>query len=409
MNDLLSSYREIWFCDFEFQAQPGEQPVVHCLVGHELRTGRRLRLWIDDVGSQSPFSVDAETLFVAFYASAELGCFLSLGWPLPQRILDLYVEFRCQANGVALPHGRGLLGALKHFGLAGIEAVEKKEMRSLAIRGGPFTSQERVALLDYCESDVAALPRLLDAMASSIDLPRALLRGRYMAAVARMEHTGTPIDTDTLQLLRDHWSPIKGQLIENVDKDYGVYDNSTFKRDRFAAWLAESRIPWPRLESGALALGDDTFRDMAKTYPAVAPLRELRHTLGEMRLESLAVGSDSRNRTLLSPFASRTSRNQPSNSKFIFGPSCWLRSLIKPAEGQAIAYVDWSQQEFAVAAALSGDQAMMEAYQSGDPYLAFAKQAGAVPADATKETHPQEREKYKVCALAVQYGMGEKS
>jgi len=52
---------------------------------------------------------------------------------------------------------------------------------------------------------------------------------------------------------------------------------------------------------------------------------------------------------------------------------------------------------------------MVEAYQSGDPYLAFAKQAGAVPKDATKETHRAEREQFKACVLAVQYGMGPKS
>ena len=33
-------------------------------------------------------------------------------------------------------------------------------------------------------------------------------------------------------------------------------------------------------------------------------------------------------------------------------------------------------------------------------------EAGAVPADATKESHPKERGQFKVCALAVQYGMG---
>jgi DNA polymerase I-like protein with 3'-5' exonuclease and polymerase domains len=52
---------------------------------------------------------------------------------------------------------------------------------------------------------------------------------------------------------------------------------------------------------------------------------------------------------------------------------------------------------------------MAEAYLSGDPYLAFAKQAGAVPAYATKQSHPNERELFKACALGVQYGMGEKS
>jgi DNA polymerase I-like protein with 3'-5' exonuclease and polymerase domains len=71
--------------------------------------------------------------------------------------------------------------------------------------------------------------------------------------------------------------------------------------------------------------------------------------------------------------------------------------------------VDWSQQEFGIAAALSGDLAMMAAYMSGDPYLAFAKQAGAVPQIATKQTHKSEREQFKACVLAVQYGMGEDS
>jgi DNA polymerase I-like protein with 3'-5' exonuclease and polymerase domains len=111
----------------------------------------------------------------------------------------------------------------------------------------------------------------------------------------------------------------------------------------------------------------------------------------------------------LSAFASRTGRNQPSNAKFIFGPSTWLRSLIRPESGRAVAYVDWEQQEFGIAAALSGDRGMMAAYRSGDPYLTFAKQAGAVPADATKQTHKGEREQFKVCALAVQYGMSAES
>ena len=82
---------------------------------------------------------------------------------------------------------------------------------------------------------------------------------------------------------------------------------------------------------------------------------------------------------------------------------------MQPEPGRAVAYVDWSQQEFGIAAALSGDTAMMEAYTSGDPYLTFAKQARAVPADATKKSHPREREQFKVCALAVQYGMGPQS
>ena len=71
-----------------------------------------------------------------------------------------------------------------------------------------------------------------------------------------------------------------------------------------------------------------------------------------------------------------------------------------------MAYVDWAQQEFGIAAALSGDPLMLEAYRSGDPYLTFAKQAGAAPPEATKATHREVRDLFKACVLAVQYGMG---
>jgi hypothetical protein len=148
---------------------------------------------------------------------------------------------------------------------------------------------------------------------------------------------------------------------------------------------------------------------MARVYPQVAAMRELRASLSEMRLLDLQVGDDGRNRCLLSPFRSKTGRNQPSNTRFIFGPAVWLRSLIQPKPGWGIAYIDWGQQEFGIAAALSGDKAMMEAYRSGDPYLAFAIQAKAVPPDATKASHEVERDQFKACVLAVQYGMGEES
>jgi DNA polymerase-1 len=52
---------------------------------------------------------------------------------------------------------------------------------------------------------------------------------------------------------------------------------------------------------------------------------------------------------------------------------------------------------------------MQHAYLSGDPYLTFAKQANAVPPDATKQSHTTERELFKSCALGVQFGMEEKT
>jgi hypothetical protein len=227
-----------------------------------------------------------------------------------------------------------------------------------------------------------------------------------MKAVARMEWAGVPLDVETLSRFREGWMSIQDRLIEEIDSRFGVFDGHTFKADRFADWLRRSGIAWPKHESGALMLDDDTFREFARSSTDVSLIRELRYSLAQLRLEDLAVGSDGRNRVLLSPFGASTSRNTPSNSRFVFGPSTWLRGLIKPEPGMAVAYVDWSQQEFGIAAALSGDPAMMEAYESGDPYLAFGKRAGRIPLHGTRETHAVERELFKTCILGVQYGMG---
>jgi DNA polymerase I len=402
---MLDAWRQVWAVDFEFTAPPGERPTPVCLVARELKSGKTIRLWRDQFGPVPPYPTDPDCLFVAYYASAELGCHLVLGWPMPARILDLFTEFRNQTNGLPTVAGRGLIGALAAYGLDTIGTIEKEEMRNLIMRGGPWSSEERDAILDYCESDVDALARLLPAMLSKIDLPRALLRGRYMAAAAHMEHAGVPIDTETLASFRSCWTDIQDALIARIDTDYGVFEGRTFKAAKFAAWLERANLPWPRLESGRLDLSEEAFRQSARSHPQVAPLRELRSALAELRLNDLAVGRDGRNRCLLSAFQARTGRNQPSNSKFIFGPSVWLRGLIKPPYGYGVAYIDWSQQEFGIAAALSGDANMLAAYLSGDPYLAFAKQAGAVPQDATKQSHPTQRELFKQCVLAVQYGM----
>lgn len=85
--DPLHFYKEVWLGDFEFNSQAGERPSPVCFVARELRTGRLLRFWLDDLREMQlpPFSTDSDTLFVAYYASAELGCFLALGWPMPSR------------------------------------------------------------------------------------------------------------------------------------------------------------------------------------------------------------------------------------------------------------------------------------------------------------------------------------
>jgi DNA polymerase-1 len=406
-------YRHAWAIDFEFMAPAGHKPEPVCMVSKCLITGQVIRLWGDEL-TNCPFQTDTQDLFIAFYASAESSCFDALDWPPPTRLLDLFTEFRCLTNGPGASYGNGLIGAQLYFGLPAIAGEEKDAMRDLIMRGGPWSEHEMDQIVAYCESDVDALAALLEAMLPLLTshpgrFGQALLRGRYMAAAGVVENNGIPIDSPLWSGLVKHWGAIKTGLIAEIDADYNTYEGGRFSTSNFALFLTSHNIPWPRLPSGALALDDDTFRIQARSFPILAPLRELRHALGQLRLSKLSIGPDGRNRTILSAFRAKTGRNQPSNSRFIFGPSVWIRHLIKPTEGNAIAYIDWSSQEIAIAGALSGDNALWEAYSSGDPYIAFAKQAGLAPPEATKQTHPEIRNACKAVVLGVNYGMGAES
>ena len=407
----LADFRQLWFVDFEFNAVPGELPNPICMVAKEWRSGQTIRLWRDELTDliHPPFSMKSDCLYIAFFASAEFSCHIALKWPLPTHVLDLYAENRSLTNGLRLVRGNGLLGALFYHGISSIEHEEKEEMRDLAIRGGPWTDDERHSLLNYCQSDVIAIFKLFDQIIPRLDLPRALLRGRYMKAVAHMESNGTPIDEETHELMVRNADAIRINLIRDLGAEYGVYERGHFRTCLFEDYLGKSHILWPRLPSGRLDLKDVTFSYMALRYPKLKNLKLLRSQLGQLQLKSLPLGSDGRNRCLLSPFSSKTGRNQPSSTNFVFGRAKWIRRIVKPRSGRALLYVDYDQQEFGIAAALSGDSVMRDAYASGDPYLRFAIQAGAAPTSATKRTHAKVRDIYKACALAVQYGMGVKS
>jgi hypothetical protein len=158
---LLRLFVEIWLHDFEFVSRPGERPDVVCLAARELRSGRTLRLWRDELGAQPPYRIGRDVLFVNFVANAECACHLALGWPLPQNVLDLSPVFRNLTNGRWTPAGKGLIGALRYYGLDAIGTKQKDAARDRIQKGWPFTPAEREWILTYCLSDVEALELLL--------------------------------------------------------------------------------------------------------------------------------------------------------------------------------------------------------------------------------------------------------
>jgi DNA polymerase I len=159
-------FRSIILCDTEYErgGVEGNRPRPVCVVAKDSATGREWRLRRGEFGTIPPFPTGPEALFVAFYVPAEIGVFEVLNWPRPERILDLFTEFRNLTNGMPTAAGNSLIGALIHFGLQTMGTEEKTVMRDLILRGPPWTENEWTAILDYCASDVYALERLLPAM-----------------------------------------------------------------------------------------------------------------------------------------------------------------------------------------------------------------------------------------------------
>ena len=163
-------FDEIISLDFEYVSRPGELPEVVCLVYRELGSGREERLWADQLGPEPPFRVDAGVLFVGYFLSAEWGCFLALGWPLPARSVDLFVEHRVDRNGIEIAkEKRGLLDACSFHGLFVMSKDEKGGMRDLIMRGGPWPPQERRAILEYCAADVVSAAALFERQVPAIE------------------------------------------------------------------------------------------------------------------------------------------------------------------------------------------------------------------------------------------------
>jgi hypothetical protein len=418
---LALPFSKIWCVDSEYNDRE-----VICFVAYEYRSGQLIQRWADEFGqfgTEPPYDIGDDTLFVCYAANAELGAHLRSSWPLPRNVLDLNAEFRVVTNGLRSGRWR-LVDALDHYRLPTIK--DKDAMRKRMLQGSPFAPEEKQEGLSYCTDDVVKglvklLPHiLLDALKlpykqHGMYLRHALFRGRFMCANARIEARGIPIDEKVYWPLVEHWDAIIHQVIKEADK-YGVFDeNDEFKEQRFLGLVDQWEIPWPMLpqsKEGARRkpeLKKQTFSDIAKLDSRIQQIHELRKTRAMLRSTKLKVGADSRARTMLWAFGAKTGRTQPSASEYIFSPAKWMRFLPKPEPGKALAYLDFRAQEFGIAAWYSRDDKMLAAYVEGDPHTALARQAGAIT-DATLREHRKKiRGYYKAVNFGAMYGMGTKS
>ena len=175
--------------DFEYVSVDGERPKPVCLVWHDWESGETHRIWQDELlrMKKSPFDTSEKTICCTYYYGAEGSCHQVLGWEHPDKVIDCFAEFRSLTNGRKVPCGNGLIGAMIFYGLPSMTGEKKDSMRDLILSGGPWSNQEKEAILKYCKADVSALNDLVIAMAPDIDLVTALYRGAYSVCLSEIE------------------------------------------------------------------------------------------------------------------------------------------------------------------------------------------------------------------------------
>ena len=386
-----------------------------------MRSGRLVSLWQDQLGPFPPYRLDGEALIVGYMLAAEFGFHLAQGWGEPACALDAHIEFRHYVNDGAVKSGErekgfySIGGALRYCLEDEIDVARKDEMRERIMRGPPFSPKERDEILTYCQDDVRALARLLPHIAPTLRHPlaHALFRAKFQWVTALHQHRGVPLDGAHLARTRKHWDAMRLGLVTELDRPFGNYEivkgQAHWRRDKFADYIRRRRMSWPTYDDGRLVETDQTFREMAGKYPHIEPLRELRYSLSKLRLNSLAVGNDGRNRAQLWAFGAKTERSAPGASQYVFGPAKWLRFLITPPPGHALVHRDYCQQEVRIAAVLSGDDALLQACESGDVYLGIAAQLGFLNEGMNAAERKAVRTLFKTVVLGIQYGLGYRS
>lgn len=357
----------------------------------------------------------------------------------------------------------GNLGAATYKMLGKVIDTERKTlMRDIIIRSDPVEIEaHREEIQAYCTSDIEYLPKLHEAMQLAVRSTygekvanQAEERARHAAATAVVEARGMPIDRDICERLgaaipdimhsgktkvndkfgqEIYWPmhPVMGKKGKPLKLKQGV-----FKVAKIGEWLKEQGIEdWEQTSRGP-SMQDKYLKSRMHLHPALRELRGFRRLAGDLKWLDTSrklkdgdrhfidrLGSDSRIRPYYGIYGTQTGRNAASAKTFPLAMSSGLRSMFRAPPGQTMFTLDYGGQEVAIAAMLSQDKAMQQAYESLDPYSDFAIRAGAMPTDEFEEKlkelgdraaatkfmkgkYPEIRQIYKGVVLGVQYGMG---
>ena len=271
-----------------------------------------------------------------------------------------------------------------------------KSAQTVPWGGGLAPAQLRYAAADvaYLHALDAALSKEL-AAAGLTDVYR--LEMELLPYIVDMEARGFPVDRDTLQQFNSEAKERAVAATSSLQKLFGIPDLNPGSPPQLKAALAAKGVAVASTGEAVLLASED------KTYiPAILAYRSA--SKRAQQTESLldAVAPDGRIHARFEPTGTDTGRfssRDPNLQNVERGP---IRTAFAAPEGQALIVADYSQIELRVAAAITEEPKMIEAYRNGIDLhrLTAALVLEKEPKDVTKE----DRQLAKAVNFGLLYG-----
>ena len=417
LDTLKENFDYICVVDTEFRGQQDEgqlnEPV--CTVIKELKSGKYHKLHGPKIKLPYP---NNKTLWIAHNVIAEAHTFLAYGLPLPEFWYDTLVEDKKLNFGKVAKHS--LLACCARYGIQTIsEDLKKYFINKIILAHDSYTDEQMAKILEYCTSDVDANVALFQAQIEEIEkvrkfdgpnmiISQALFSGAAVACTAKVEFNGIHINQPLLKKIDDAFPYVKRTMIDELNTELNIYENDVLKQHKFDEFIERIGLAdvWPLTITGKYKTDEKTLDNYKDTHPDIRKFKLAQEFIGSRKLKGFIVGPDGKARCSYRMYGLKTGRTNPSTAKHPFNAPKAMRNLVAAPKDKIMVNFDYRSQEVAIAAYLSGDPNMMAAVEQSDPYIQIAKMNNAVPKDATKESHKEQRNLYKTTTLAALYGQG---
>ena len=417
LETLKENFKNIVVVDTEFKGQQDEgqlnDPI--CVVFEEITRGEQHifegKKW------KLPYP-SKDTLYIAHNVIAEAHTFLAAGNKLPQFWWDTFIEDKKLNFGKVAKHS--LLACCARYGIQTIsEDLKKYFINKIILPNETYTDEQLKTIVNYCISDVEAgkelfLRQLEDIEKTrNLDGPRmiisqALFSGAAVACTAQVEFNGIHINQPLLKRIDDAFPYVKRTMIDELNADLDIYENDVLKQHKFDEFIERIGLAdvWPLTITGKYKTDEKTLEEYKDTHPDIRKFKLAQEFISSRKLKGFIVGPDGKARCSYRMYGLKTGRTNPSTAKHPFNAPKAMRNLVAAPKDKIMVNFDYRSQEVAIAAYISGDPKMMAAVEQTDPYIQIAKMNNAVPKDATKASHKEQRNLYKTTTLAALYGQG---